>query len=396
MTPWLRLDSVAVRYGGQEVVRDLSLGLEAGEIGCLLGASGVGKTTLLRVIAGFEPVAAGSVWIDGRRVSAPGRAAPAESRGVGMVFQDCALFPHLDAGANIAFGLSRQAQRQRAQRVARLAEMLGLEGLLAKFPHELSGGQQRRVALARALAPGPRGLLLDEPFAGLDVPLRERLARELRQWLKREEITALIVSHSRQDAFPMVDRMGVLWKGALLQWDTPFQVYHRPNHVYVANFVGEGSLIAGSAVPPAAVDTFLGRIGGAEPHGLPAGRQVQVLIRPDDIIHDDDSALTAKVADKLYRGAEFLYILTSREGERICTLVPSHHDHAIGESIGIRLEIDHLVVFPAHEGESPPDAGGAGGPKRPDADSGSLHGEGRGTESSRIGGDSSIPRKSAG
>lgn len=342
----LQLEAVAVGYGGRAVLSKLTLELGPVESGCLLGASGCGKTTLLRAIAGLEPLLAGRIRIDGEIVAEAHTGVPPERRDAGMVFQDCALFPHLDVRRNIAFGLSDWDRQRRERRVSRLAEMLNLERLLAKHPHQLSGGQQQRVALARAIAPRPRLLLLDEPFANLDIEAREYLAQHLKEQLAEEGITTLMVSHHQHEAFAMGDRVGVLHAGRLLQWDTPFELYHRPRHAYVAGFVGEGTFLPGRVVDRHCVETSLGMIEGDQPHGYADGIQVRLLLRPDDIIHDDGAKLKARVVEKIFRGAQFLYLLALDSGELIYSLVPSHHDHGIDEWIGIRLEIDHVVLFP--------------------------------------------------
>ena len=345
--PVLELRGAGLGYGRNRVLQDISFSLARGQVGCLLGSSGEGKTTLLRGIAGLEPLQAGAICVDGRLLSEPGRREPPERRGIGLVFQEGALFPHLNVRDNVAFGLNHGPRSRTAHRVTQLAELLGLEDLLARFPHELSGGQQQRVALARAAAPRPRLLLLDEPFANLDPALRERLVDGLSRLFREDDITALMVSHNQEDAFAMADCLGVLHDGRLLQWDTPFQVYHRPAHVYVARFVGEGCFIEGRVLNAHRVETVLGPIEDRHPHGCAPDKPVRVLIRPDDILHDDASSMTARVIAKVFRGAEFLYTLELAAGTRVYSLVPSHHDHPVGESIGIRLEIDHLVVFSA-------------------------------------------------
>ena len=230
--------------GGTRVVVDtLSLALGAGEIGCLLGASGCGKTTVLRAVAGFEPVLEGSIDVQGQRVAAAGLSLPPEKRSVGMMFQDYALFPHMDVAANVAFGLrgrSRAAQRER------VGEMLALVGLAERggsYPHELSGGQQQRVALARALAPGPALLLLDEPFSNLDTDTRQQLAAELRGLLKASGATVLMVTHDQSEAFTMADRIGVMDQGRILQWDCAEALYRRPLDPFVAGFIGRGCVV---------------------------------------------------------------------------------------------------------------------------------------------------------
>ncbi|MEN9893986.1 MAG: hypothetical protein RLY78_4281, partial [Pseudomonadota bacterium] len=205
---WLELDRIAVAYGGKPVVEQFSLQLPRGRIGCLLGPSGCGKTTVLRAIAGFEPVSAGAVRLDGQTVAAPGRSVPPERRQIGMVFQDHALFPHLSVIDNVAFGLRGRAEAR--ETALRMLETVGLGHAATRYPHQLSGGQQQRVALARALAPSPRLLLLDEPFSNLDVELRERLGGELRALLKAAGTTALLVTHDQHEAFAIADEIGIM------------------------------------------------------------------------------------------------------------------------------------------------------------------------------------------
>lgn len=342
----LELDAIEVGYDGRRIVGELSLAIEPGEIACLLGPSGSGKTTVLRAIAGFEPLRAGRIRGDGQILSEPGRAVPPEQRGIGLVFQDFALLPHLTCADNIAFGLFRLPAAERQRRVAELLEVVGLAASAKRYPHELSGGMQQRVALARALAPQPRLLLLDEPFSSLDPDLREKLSLDVRRILKAQGSTALLVTHSQTEAFAMADRVGVLSDGALRQWASAYELYHRPSSREVANFVGERIWLRGEIQPDGRVATTLALL---QPRngGLPAGSRVDVLLRPDDVIHDDASPLQARVIDRTFRGSDFLYTLALDDGTRLLSLVPSHHDHAVGQQIGIRLELEHVVVFPA-------------------------------------------------
>jgi iron(III) transport system ATP-binding protein len=342
----LRVDALAHAYGDHPVVRGLSFSLTRGMIGCLLGPSGCGKTTVLRCIAGFEAVQEGAIHINGQAVSRRGSATPPEKRRIGMVFQDYALFPHLKVADNIAFGLHSAPRAEREMRVRELADMVGLAATLDKFPHEISGGQQQRVALARALAPRPDLLLLDEPFSNLDVDLRERLALEVRNILKAEGTTAILVTHDQHEAFALADQIGVMYEGRIQQWDTPYKLYHQPVNRFVADFVGQGVFVPGTIVGQDQIQIELGVLasstGAAE-----AGSMVRVLLRPDDILHDDASAQKAEVVAKAFRGAEFMYTLRLPGGAQLLSLVPSHHNHAIGEPIGIRLAVDHVVAFPA-------------------------------------------------
>ncbi len=346
MTRAININNVSVSIDGRSILENISFELEEAGIACLLGPSGCGKTTLLRCIAGFEKQHEGEVWIKGIRVSNPTHHLPVEQRQIGMVFQDYALFPHLSVADNITFGIKNQNAKMVKQRLNELIEMLSLEKHINKYPHSLSGGQQQRVALARAMAPRPGVLLLDEPFASLDVELREQIARELRQIIKQDGITTIMVSHNQLEAFAMADVIGVMNEGHLLQWDKAFKLYHEPDSSEVADFIGEGVFIAGEVINDKEVKTEIGNIQGVAPHGVALGKRVSVLIRPDDILHDDDSKMTARVKDKAFRGAEFLYTLELETGVRLLSLVPSHHNHPINEPIGIRLEIDHLVIFP--------------------------------------------------
>ena len=344
--PLLQLDQISYAHQQHQVVEQLSFQLQAGEIGCLLGPSGCGKTTVLRCIAGFEHVAAGSIYIEDKLIGSSDFHVAAEQRKIGMVFQDYALFPHLTVEANIAFGLRGMGADARRARVAELLYTIGLVGQERKYPHELSGGQQQRVALARALAPRPRLLLLDEPFSNLDVDLRERLALEVRDILKAEGTTAILVTHDQHEAFALADQIGVMFEGSIQQWDTPYNLYHRPVNRFVADFVGQGVFLPGKVAGANQIEIELGVLPSTSVV-VNSSAGLRVLLRPDDIIHDDASEQQAEVVAKAFRGAEFLYTLKLASGELVLSLVPSHHNHAIGERIGIRLDVDHVVAFPA-------------------------------------------------
>ncbi|MBF6616000.1 ABC transporter ATP-binding protein [Pollutimonas thiosulfatoxidans] len=248
MSDQLTLDNISLAYdtpdGVVPVIQQLSLCLEQGSIGCLLGASGCGKTTVLRAIAGFEPLRAGTICLGDTVLSTVGQQVRPEHRHVGMMFQDYALFPHLNVEKNIAFGLRRWDKPRRSRRVQELLALTGLEGSERRYPHELSGGQQQRVALARALAPEPELLLLDEPFSNLDVDTRERLAFEVRDILKKTGHTAVLVTHNQAEAFAIADRIGVMQKGEIVQWDTPYGLHTRPATTFVSDFIKREALMA--------------------------------------------------------------------------------------------------------------------------------------------------------
>lgn len=343
---WLELQNVSRAFGPRRVLDGLSLRLEQGSIGCLLGPSGCGKTTALRCIAGFEAVDEGSIRAHGRVLADSTFAMPPADRRIGMVFQDYALFPHLSVTDNVAFGLHRLAGDVRARRVAQVLESVGLSEFARRLPHQLSGGQQQRVALARALAPEPELILLDEPFSSLDVELRERLSIEVRTLLKSLNTTALLVTHDQQEAFAVADLIGVMQHGRLEQWDVPYELYHRPRSRFVADFIGQGVFVAGEIIDRGAVQTELGIMRINVNGEWRKGERVDLLLRPDDVIHDDASQLRAEVCQRTFRGAEFLYTLRMPSGARLLSLVPSHHNHLIGEHIGVRIEPDHVVAFP--------------------------------------------------
>jgi len=338
----LKLSNVNVALNRQNILNNISFELARGQIGCFLGPSGCGKTTLLRTIAGFEKASKGEVELHGKLVTHTS----VEQRKIGMVFQDFALFPHLNVQDNIAFGLQKMSAKQRQARVQELLELTNLSARARHYPHQLSGGQQQRVALARALAPKPDILLLDEPFSSIDSELREQLAHKIRNILKAENVTAILVTHDQLEAFAMADEIGVLDNGQLQQWDSAYQLYHCPSNRFVADFIGEGRFIKGFIDSNISVKTGLGQLRGHQDFSGLLHTNVNVLIRPDDIIHNDRSPLQAKVLRKHFRGANFLYLLEISSGEQILCYAPSHHNHKIGEHIGIQLEVAHIIVFP--------------------------------------------------
>lgn len=317
----LKLEDIRVGYpaaaGWHVVVDGLSLALARGEIGCLLGASGCGKTTVLRAIAGFEPLHAGRIVLDGVAVAAPEVDWPPERRRVGMVFQDYALFPHLSVAANVAFGLRGLVREQREARVRDMLERVGLGALAARYPHELSGGQQQRVALARALAPEPSLLLLDEPFSNLDIHTRGRLAAEVRDLLKASNTTALLVTHDQAEAFAIADRIGVMDRGRILQWDDAASLYHAPQDRFVAGFIGRGTLVPAAA---------LGLEGGGD-----------VLVRPEHVCIDPAGPIRARLIERVFHGPETRAVLTLPSGERIEVDLPSGVASLPGDELGLRF-----------------------------------------------------------
>lgn len=342
----LELSQVTLGYDGAAVVEGVALRLEKGQIGCLLGSSGCGKSTLLRAIAGFEPLWSGEIRMNDEVVSSSHSTRPPERRRVGMVFQDLALFPHLTVQQNIAFGLKDWSKRACATRVKELLALIGLPEMENRYPHALSGGQQQRVALARALAPRPELLLLDEPFSGLDAAMREQLVPDVRDILIKENMSALLVTHDQHEAFLMADKIALMSEGKIAQFDTAYNIYHCPANRYVADFIGKGEFLSGIILDENSVQSALGVLTSNQPHGFATNQAVEILVRPEDLQHDDDSETKATVVSKQFRGALFLYRLQLPSLQELYCFASSHHNHALGESIGIKLDIDHLVMFP--------------------------------------------------
>ncbi|MDO6461566.1 ABC transporter ATP-binding protein [Granulosicoccaceae sp. 1_MG-2023] len=348
MTNTLSLDHVAVSIDRTAIIDDVSLEISEGQICCLLGPSGCGKTTLLRTIAGFQQPSAGEVRMDGRIMATASTMVPPEKRQIGMVFQDLALFPHLSVAENIAFGMRKFSKKQIRERTKELLQLVELEHLIDAYPHQLSGGQQQRIALIRAMAPRPRLLLLDEPFSSQDTERRVQLAHEVRNILRRDGTTAILVTHDQKEAFAIADMIGVVEGGRLHQWDTAYNLYHDPADRFVAHFIGEGVFICGSVLNETTLQTDLGEISGEFPPYKP-GTPIDLLVRPDDIIHDDHSDYSGELVEKDFRGADHLYKVRMPGNTNVLCLAPSHHNHHIGERIGIRIEPDHLVVYPRED-----------------------------------------------
>ncbi|ELY70147.1 ABC transporter ATP-binding protein [Natrinema versiforme] len=352
----LELDGVAKRFGSEDVIGDLSLSVRDGEILTLLGPSGCGKTTTLRLIAGLERPNAGTVTLQDEPVAGDGRFVPPEERGVGVVFQDFALFPHLTAHENVAFGLKDWDEAEREERVDELLELVGLADHGADYPDELSGGQQQRIALARSLAPEPEMLLLDEPFSNLDVDLRVEMREEVRRIIKETGVTAISVTHDQEEALSISDRVAVMNDGDIEQIDTPQQVFQQPESRFVAGFLGHASFLSGE-VRDDHVDTALGHVPREDVHGLAHqydGSDVDLLVRPDDVtaFPTDESEADGRVVYRRYLGPTVLYRVELDGGETIACM----HNHSdridLDERVGVRVTADHeLAWFPADHRE---------------------------------------------
>jgi len=332
------------------VIKDVSFGLQEGELACLLGPSGCGKTTILRAISGFQRVSSGHIALDGMTLSDPNTFVSPELRNVGMVFQDHALFPHLSIADNVGFGLPGLAGNDRTERVEHLLKLVSMQDFSERYPHELSGGQSQRVALARAIAPRPKLLLMDEPFSNLDTELRESLGHEIRALLKELGITAIMVTHDQHDAFALGDQIGIMSQGHLIQWGSSYDLYHAPTNRFVANFIGDGTFVTGQLVDNTTVVTNFGEIRGERVSQEPLTHTVDLLIRPDDVKLGTGGQIQGTISRKVFKGAQTLYTVSIETGESLLSLMPSHNDYEVGDTIDVSIDADHLVCFDAEKG----------------------------------------------
>lgn len=345
MKPILEVKNIECQHRGHTVVLDMSCHINEGDLHCLLGPSGCGKTTALRAIAGFQPLHRGEILLNSERISYPGYTKAPEKRHIGMVFQDYALFPHMNVNQNISFGLRNKTEKEKQHTVDQMLEIVDLSGYGDRYIHELSGGQQQRVALARALAPEPKLILLDEPFSNLDIEMRERLSRDVRDILKSRGATGVLVTHDQHEAFSFGDMIAVMNKGQIVQRDSAYNLYHSPINRFVADFIGQGVLIQGTLVSHDTVETSLGTIKGDRAYEWDSGTKVELLLRPDDIVADNNGNLEGTVIQKAFKGAEILYTLQLEDDIEVLSLFPSHYNHEIGEKVKLRLELDHMVAF---------------------------------------------------
>ena len=341
----LEVKKLDFAYGRNQILYEFDFSLEESQIGCLLGPSGCGKTTALRAIAGFENPTKGEIILNGNKLNGLKIFVEPEKRQIGMVFQDIALFPHLSVKENIQFGIRSLSQNLRDKRSDELLDLVGMSEFKKKYPHEISGGQQQRVALARAMAPKPSLLLMDEPLSSLDEELREQLAREIRLILKQEKVSAVLVTHDQNEAFAVGDHICVMHQGRVQQNDSAYNLYHHPLNRFVAEFIGEGTLLPGVVAGENTIATDLGEIKGNLPETCKHHDKVDVLIRPENVILTDDNENKVVIIARYFRGSSYLYTLKTKNGAELLCFLSSSEGLQIDQSIGVRLQIEKPVFF---------------------------------------------------
>lgn len=329
----LEVINISKSFNRNVVLKKVSFNLQNGEIGCLIGASGSGKTTILRSIAGLESIDSGEIKINNRVVSSKNLYMEPSNRNIGFVFQDYGIIPHMTVKENILF------TRKETEKLSEILRILEIEDIKDRYPHEISGGQQQRVAVARALYGEPELLLMDEPFSNLDVNLRGKVATEIRNIIKRLGLTALIVTHNIEEAFLLGDKVGVINNGHIEQWASPYSIYHRPATPYVANFAGEATFIEIAKLEGIIDNELLSSI----KEGNFSSKTL--MIRPEDIILDENSHLVGETVSKEFKGPIINYMIKIQNNILLKASLPSNYNFYIGEKLKISIKLKHIVVF---------------------------------------------------
>ena len=349
---FFEIKNVDFNVGGKTKVKNVSFSIEnEGDVICLLGPSGIGKTTILRTIAGLEKIKKGSIKLNGKTISSEKNNVEPENRNVSLAFQDNSLFPHYTVEKNILLGSERNKEKHKKKLTLKdIVDLLDIFHILNKYPHEISAGEAQRASLARSLITQPDLLLLDEPLSNVDQSFKEEIQVRLKKILNQLKITTIIVTHDSYEAFYLGSKCGIILDQQLKQFDDPYKVYHFPNSVEVVNFLNRGILIPAKVTGKNTLENWdLGTIEGNFIKEYPKGSNVQLLLQPEDLEHDDRSNLKLEVVDRKFRGTNFIYTLKTPSNTLIPVFVHSHHihQHEVDEKFGIKrpIHIDHIVCF---------------------------------------------------
>ena len=348
---FLEIENVTFKASNKNKVYDLSLSIQnEGDIICLLGPSGIGKTTILRTIAGLEKIESGKIVLKNKIISSKDIHIEPENRNISLSFQDNCLFPHYTVMQNIEFGAARNKKKKKELNINDIIKFLDLNNVVNKFPHQISSGEAQRASLARSLISKPDLLLLDEPLSNVDQSFKEEIQVKLKKILTELKITTIIVTHDSYEAFYLGSKCGIILDGQLKQYDDPYNVYHFPNSIKVVNFLNRGILIPARVTGKNSLENEdLGTIKGNFIKSYPKGSDVQLLLQPEDLEHDDKSNLKLEVVDRKFRGTNFIYTLKTPSNKLIPVFVHSHHihQHEVDEKFGIKrpINIDHIVCF---------------------------------------------------
>ena len=349
---FFEIENVDFYVGGKAKVKDVSFKIEnEGDIICLLGPSGIGKTTILRTIAGLEKIDNGSITLNGRIISSNKINIEPEDRNISLAFQDNSLFPHYTVEKNILLGSERNKEKKDKKiSLDEIVDLLDISQIFSKYPHQISAGEAQRASLARSLLTQPDLLLLDEPLSNVDQSFKEEIQVRLKKILNRLKITTIIVTHDSYEAFYLGSKCGIILNQELKQFDDPYKVYHFPNSIEVVNFLNRGILIPAKVTGKNTLENWdLGTIEGNFIKEYPKGSNVQLLLQPEDLEHDDTSNLKLEVVDRKFRGTNFIYTLKTPSDTLIPVFVHSHHihQHKVNEKFGIKrpIHIDHIVCF---------------------------------------------------
>lgn len=347
MSSNLLIQNLSVTFDQKNLILNkVNFQLAKGELASLLGPSGCGKSTLLRTLVGLEKAHEGHIFLNGKDINLE----KPHKRKIGLVFQDYALFPHLTAKENILLGL--KDKKYDVGLLEHLFSIMKVKELSNRYPHQLSGGQQQRVAIIRTLIRNPEIVLLDEPFSGLDTNLKEEMARELRLLFKDIHCSALLVTHDQKEAFSFSDKIGIMNKGELIQWSTPFDLYHEPHSRFTATFIGETSFIRATKISSGEYQTVLGKFRADNHHGEHS--EVDLMVRPDDIhleapshpLAPDEVSCTGIIKDYEFRGPNTMYLIKLQSGEFVKALVPSHQTYQKEQDVVFHVDMDRYIVFP--------------------------------------------------